>query len=320
MSKYTGFNEFLTKDSFIREPVDRINRNMDEDLSNKIILTGGRNIGKTTVLLSKENVSLGNNIQCIYAAYSNNDMFSLTNEILEGNFAEHYYELIISNTLIYWTKKYYPFTYEKYLRKYDEIIHSRFKEKDNHIRNFRYKNLEKCANLKCGDFSFQIFNLIKDELEIKKLLLAIDRFDWLKQRTQEVIKPYFNLFDKTIITVDDVDALQTVNDDYSIVTCNYNLNSDFVKELIKRQINEYENNEVFPISVITDEMCERLIKLSNGNLNVIKNIINRLFIEYKWKIDGEKIDVDRYLNLFSEDENNKILQIRKIGVKPKFYL
>lgn len=321
MSKYNGYNEFLIKDSFIREPVDKMCRNID-DASKNVILTGGRSIGKTSVLLNKENIGLGNSNQCIYTTFSTSDIFSLTNKILEGEFAEHYYELVISSALISYVKRYYPLTYENELKKADEVIESMFNDINNYIRNYRYKNLEKCISLKQGDLSSKIFNIIKEKLDIEKLSLAIDRFDWLKQRSQEVIKPYFDLFDKTIITVDDIDSLQNnnLNSEYSIVNCNYNFDIYFIKEFIKRLINEYEDKQVFPVSVITDDFCERIIKLSGGNLSIIKNVIYRLFLEYKYNPLNQTVDIDKYLNILSEDENEQVAKVRKMGAKPKLYL
>lgn len=320
MSKYTGFNEFLTKDSFIREPVDNMCRKIDY-ASRNVILTGGRCIGKTTVLLNKENIGLGSINQCIYTTF-NTDLFSLTNKMLEGDFAEHYYELEISSALISYVKRYYPLTYENELKKFDEVIETMFNDINNYVRNCRYKNLEKCATLKQGDLSSKIFNIIKEKLDINKLSLAIDRFDWLKQRSQEIIEPYFDLFDKTIITVDDMESLQnnTLNNKYSIGVCSYNLDVNFIKEFVKRLINEYEDKELFPISIITDDLCEILIKLSGGNLKFIKNIIYRLFLEYKYNPLNQTVDIDKCLYMLSEDENEQVVKVRKMGAKPKLYL
>ena len=57
MYRYMNIKDVTLTDEFVREPVDDVCKNLTKENKN-IILTGGRGVGKTTILNSSEHQTL----------------------------------------------------------------------------------------------------------------------------------------------------------------------------------------------------------------------------------------------------------------------
>ena len=200
--------ETIKTEQFIREPVDLLNKKIVADNSNKIILKGGRGSGKSLVLFNLQDKGLGTSEQTILMPFES--IITLTtspNEYLDEKFLNHYYELIFSWKLLSYIKTNYSLTYESKFKDIELLLQRLSTKTDDFIHNiyFEKKQLENYLSPK--DISSEIIKRMKQYLDIKTLNLAIDRFDWINGSsayTQHIISNYFDMFDKTIITTDDL--------------------------------------------------------------------------------------------------------------------
>lgn len=55
MIKYIKTQELINSEQFVREPVDDLSKEIIKSSSKKVIINGGRGIGKTVILSSIEN-------------------------------------------------------------------------------------------------------------------------------------------------------------------------------------------------------------------------------------------------------------------------
>ena len=88
--------EILTSSYFVREPVDSLTKEIRENSSKKIILNGGRGVGKSVTLSCMQNQGLGMESQTILMRFDSVISFAKypTNWFDEAFFA-HFLELII---------------------------------------------------------------------------------------------------------------------------------------------------------------------------------------------------------------------------------
>ena len=103
---------------FLREPVDKICNKIIKGDSNRIILTGGENVGKTVVLHNLQNREVGTEEQTIYVQFAKyTNLRNIMTEKINEPFFNHYYEYMFSDKLIYYLKDKYPFAYYNYFKK-----------------------------------------------------------------------------------------------------------------------------------------------------------------------------------------------------------
>ena len=108
-------NNLVNSEEFVREPVDKEVDEILNSSSNKIVLTGGKGIGKSTVLCSLEKRGLGCKEQTIY--YCPEGIITLSkepNEIYNNKLFDYLYELNFSNNILLYIKKNYPMLFKKY--------------------------------------------------------------------------------------------------------------------------------------------------------------------------------------------------------------
>ncbi len=335
MIRYMRPQEIIQTEQFIREPVDSLNQKINENSSKKIIVNGGRGSGKSLILLNNQNKGLGTENQTILMNFDSIISLSTSpNELFSEAFFNHYYELLFSLKLLSYIKSNYALTYESHFSDIGVMLHSISKNTSDFINNIYYEKKTLQKYLLPGEISAKIIERFKKCLGINTLTLAIDRFDWMNGSsayTQHIISKYFDMFDKIIITVDDL-ALdeqdkksELEKQGYSFITANYGKNVDVVKQIIKKRIayfNEITNNsqKSFHENILTDKIYNNLVRKANGNITIILDTLREIAYLLDWKngsVEDLEDEFDNELNI----QLNKLKQIRKIdATPPKFHL
>ena len=272
--------DIVDTNAFIREPVYDICKQLKNNDKNKIMLTGGRGVGKTTVLKSMEKSSIGHKDQTIYSKPGSSIMFvNNPNSDFNKEFFNHYYELVISDVLLSHIRKYYSLTYNKEFKKEDELMDLLIDEIKNCIKE--RKDLIK-SKISTKEISEPILSKIKCVLELEKVSLILDRFDHINgasNYTQKLLSTYFDLFDKVYLTCDDVminmKKRSLENKGFFVNEINYGNDKEILKEIIRKRIeflnNEYNlniNNDLF----ISDNMIDLYLS-DEYNINTIIDTI-----------------------------------------------
>ena len=94
------------------------------------------------------------------------------------------------------------------------------------------------------------------------------------------------------------------------MSINYCYNIAAIKEIITRRI----DND-FPIEILTDDVCDYLIKQTNGNISLMLNILNEWLLDYKWDSKNYSLDLSVINQEIAHND-----AVRKLGSLPKFHL
>lgn len=318
--------ELIKSDQFIREPVDSLCKEIINNSSKKIILTGGRGIGKSTVLYNMENKGLDTENQTICAHFESCTALSnKPNELFNERFFIHYYELNFCFKLLSYVRKYYYLNYENF-KDIELLLKEISKDTTNCINNISYNGSKLKRHLNMGEISLEILERIKLYLDINSLSLAIDRFDWTNDKSeyvQNLLSKYFELFDKVILTTDDLtlnknDKKEIENNGYSFIPVMYGKKLRIIKKIIKKRI-KLCNYKFFDENAITNEIYKNLINKSNGNISLMLDTVSEVAEICEWE---EKISEDLSYQFDTEINNqlDKVKKLKKMDIPPKFYL
>ena len=171
-------NNLVNSEEFVREPVDKEVDEILNSSSNKIVLTGGKGIGKSTVLCSLEKRGLGCKEQTIY--YCPEGIITLSkepNEIYNNKLFDYLYELNFSNNILLYIKKNYPIVFKKYFEKDKELVNRYLEHLYKQLNNSFVEDDKFDIKLDTKELSRIILIKLYDKMKIEKLNLAIDRFD-----------------------------------------------------------------------------------------------------------------------------------------------
>ena len=301
--------DIIYKNEFVKAPVDKIVKKIKESNDEKLILNGSNGTGKSIILKRLENKTISTNNPYIYMSFNQSNFY---NNNLGEEFYKHYYEEELCLKILEYIKKYYRFTYERYFNKYYKLL------KDTNEYTYKYinKNIKKIEYLKTKQISIKLINKLKEILNFKEINLIIDNFDYNNELSQKLLKEYFNLFNKVIITSNK----SVLNKDYNILNINYSKDINIVKEILIKRINLYNKNKEyldFNINIIDDDILYYLIYKTNGNLNVIIKLL--YFIMTTYKLEKGKIN-NKEINELIDYELENNLTLSKIIRKPKLYI
>ncbi len=304
--------DIIYKDEFVKSPVDKIVKDIKESNNKKTIVNSSNGTGKSVILKRLENKTISTNNPYIYMTFNIGIFY---NDNLDKEFYIHYYEEELCLKILEYIKKYYKFTYEKYFKEYYKLL------KNNNEYTYKYinGNIKKIEYLKTKQISIKLINKLKEMLNFKEINLIIDNFDFINnssELSQNILKEYFDLFNKVVITSNET----VFNKDFNILNINYSKDINIVKEILIKRINLYNKNKEysdFSINIIDDNILKYLINKTNGDLDIIIKLLYYIMTTYKLekgKISNEEInDLIDY-----ELENN--LTLSKIIRKPKLYL
>lgn len=323
--------------NYVREPVDDICTEIKNSNSRRIILTGERSCGKSTVLYNLENRGLGTENQCIYTRFDSCGVTGVHNdELFNEEFFKHYYELVLAYNILNYIKENYALTYEENFKRYTLILNEISNQTSHYINKIPF-DIDRSESyldrmLSQAEFTGPILDEFRDILGIESLSIAIDRFDWTNANSavsQKVLREYFDMFEKTIITTDDIEVfdenrrLELELKDYSFMDICYSSDKDIVKEIIKRRIqfhncNIKEGYKPFPADNINDNMYQKLAQQTNGDLSLMFSIVGETIDIWQW--DDGKCNLEKTMECMTDEGVRKTKLLKAATRKQKLYL
>lgn len=330
MIKYIRPWEIIKMEQFIREPVDSLRKEIIENSSKRIILNGGRGSGKSVILHNTQDKGLGTENQTILMQFDSIINFSVSpDELFDETFFNHYYELVFSWKLLSYIEANYILIYESNFKDIEALLKDISKNTDDCINNMYYEKKELQRYLAPTEISTEILEKFKKCLGINTLTLAIDRFDWINGSSayvQQIISKYFDLFDKTIITTDDLSLedkyrqIELENKGYYFVTAMYGKNVDVIKQIIRKRIklyNEITDNprKSFDENIMTDKIYSNLVSKANGNISLMLNTFGEITDLLDWH-GGHVENLEDKFNNETNTQLSKIKQLKAMDATP----
>lgn len=315
----------------VEEPVVDVLKTINNDTSRKIIVNGGRGNGKSVVLEDLEKNSIGSSNPTITMCFDSIINYAAEpNEYYDQRFFEHIYELTFAVKLLTFIKTNYIEIYKRDFAHIGDTLEIIGKDTDNYIRNVSLGDMVQIKRyLSAGEFTSLIIETLKKNLNLESLNIALDRFDWVNGKTpyvQGLLSNYFQYFDKSIITVDDDsnDLLEQENNGFSIISIDYNKDINCVKEIIKRRMDYYNQSPGEHVithrvdGLVTDDMYQKMINETNGNLSMMIDIFHSAGLLYNWhdRSSGFEDDLDHEISEKKKEEK----QLRLHSRPPKLYI
>ena len=164
---------------------------------------------------------------------------------------------------------------------------------------------------------------------VDSVTLMMDRFDWMHNsdhRVQGIMKNYFDMFDKVIITCDDKNATKgkrasdLVDRGFTITEVGYSKDGDVVRDIVTRRFKQEpeQTQNPFPVDQVSDSTFECLVDRCGGNISTILSSFNDCQTNYEW--DDRDFDVDKQLQKSCERELRKVKTLRGMSKGPKLHI
>lgn len=326
MIKKINVNELLFSDLLVKKPVDDVNEDLSSDVRGKIILTGSRGCGKSVVLGSREVNSVNTEHPAILTRFDGAGMFGTKdNKYFNRSIIEHYYEVIMCKKFLNYVKEYYPELFSSKFSHLDSVTTSRLMEVDNYINNAMFKDCDIRQKLFSGEALSEMLSIFRNGTGCKSLTLMIDRFDWTHNsdpRVQDILKDYFSMFEKVIVTSDDSTIRSDkrkkdlVDKGFKICGMEYSTHLDPVSEIVERRF-ELDDETKFPIDRVFDEDYLIMIEKCGGNLDTILDSF--LYAETLHNWDKNK-DIHTILSQASDEKVKTLKQYRRMTKGPKLHI
>jgi len=317
-------NNLVNSEEFVREPVDKEVNEILNSSSNKIILTGGKGIGKSNVLCGLEKRGLGCKEQTIYDNPDAVVTFTKEpNEKIDYRVFDYLSELRFTNNILFYIKRNYPIVFKKYFEKDMESVHSLLDELFKQLNNSCFEDVTIECKHGTKELSFDVLNRFRQIMEIDKLNIAIDRFDKMNgssEYVQKTYERYFDMFDKVILTSDDpnLDNEGLFAKGYNLRHISYGNDKDVLKEIIRRRKSLYEDNKTYKELFTTDLFLDKLTKF-DGNIDLSLETllcVRDLFSLY----NGSDHSVESILDEAIEEKKESTKKLERIISKPTLYL
>lgn len=330
MRKNIGVNILLFSDLLVKEPVDKVNEQLTGSSANgKIILTGGRGCGKSVVLGSRVMQGYKTEHPAVLVKFEGAGLFGTKeNKYFNKQVIEHYYEVIMCKYFLDYVRNYYPNLFNSKFGRLADVTDERLLRLDKYINYAMHKDVSLEPQLFSGEALSEMLNLFRNGVGAETLTLMIDRFDWTHNsdpRVQEILKNYFSMFEKVIITSDDSAVVSDRNrrqalreQGYQLVDVDYGRDLDVVTEIVeKRFALDGITSLKFPIEMVGDEDYLKIIDKCGGNIDTILDTFNYAGMLYDW--DKQK-EVSTILEEACQEKVSGIKQLRKMGKPPKLHL
>ena len=313
----------VNSEEFVREPVDEKVNEILSSSSKKIILTGGKSVGKSTVLYSLEKRGLGGKEQTIY--YCPEEAIVLRkepNENYSNELFDYLYELQFTNNILIYIKDNYPILFENNFKKDKELVEKYLKDLYNQITNSHYGDANFDIKFSTKELSLAILSRFYDKMRIKKLNLAIDGFDKANgssKYVQELYQKYFNMFDKVILTSDDpnLDSKKLRRKRYELKEISYGKDRDVLREIIGRRKSVYGDDMTDKELFMTDFFLNKLTPF-DGNIDL--SLESLVYYRELLKWYNVRYGLEKILDEAIADKKEFSKELEKIVSKPTFYL
>ncbi len=313
--------KIINTSEYVKEPVDKeVNDILNLEI-NKIILTGGRGVGKSAVLGVLEKRGLGSDEKTIYMCADPQVIVS-TEPIDSFNDAafEYLYELHFTRNLLFYIKKFYPEIFEKYFTNDKKFADYLLEELYTSINNMGYEDVSINSKYTTKGLSVGVLDKFCAVTNTNKINLAFDRFDWASgssEYVQKLHERYFDMFNKIIVTSDDetIDKKELEGKGYAIKSISYGSDRKTLAEIIKCRKSLYAGNESY-VELFTSNTLLDKLSVFGSNTDLVLDALYRMS-DYIHIFDG---DVEKALKMAVEDtiKNNRLFQ--DISPKTKLYL
>ena len=317
-------NNLVNSEEFVREPVAKEVNEILTSSSSKTILTGGKGIGKSTVLCSLEKKGLGCKEQTIYD--NPEGIITLTkepNEKFDNKVFDYLSELRFTNNILFYIKSNYPIAFKKHFEKDMESVHSLLDELFKQLNSSCFEDIAIECKYGIKELSFDILNRFRQIMGIDKLNIAIDRFDKMNgssEYVQKTYERYFDMFDRVILTSDDpnLDKERLTSKGYDLRHISYGNDKDVLGEIIRHRKPLYEDNKTYKELFTTDLFLDKLINF-NGNIDLSLEALGYIRELLSW-YDGNNHSIENVLDEAIEEKKNYSKKLEKVISKPTLYL
>lgn len=315
----SNINPKMNNDSdwFVSEPVDEICEKIENSERDKIIVTGNRHSGKTTVLKRLEERGLNTDNQTIctdflYPVLPSEEPDACYDE----EFFNSFYEALFTKKILMYIQHNNRVEFYNYFRN-DSIINSYcLKDIKYFIKaNVLFKNMIRNDSSyfpKKKEYSKDLLEKMKNLLEIEKINLAIINFDQTNNSSkyaQNLLEDYFDMFDKVILEVHDhnLNRKKLKEKGYDFQRVNYGYRKDVIKAILLKKIKRYNDGDIeyrIPKHLYRDENLIKAFKKANGNISLM---IDSLFAADELR-RFEGIITPNIINYVIESEKSKALK------------
>ncbi len=340
--KYIRPNEIIYSKEFLREPVQDTYKEIEKLEVSKIILRG-EGTGRSTLLnyLQEKKANTEKPFLLLNFSRDNlplglNECFS--NEVFK-DFLEHYWEIHFTEKILWYIKKYHELTYHSEFSQYGDAIQNCCQEIVDLLNSLVFTDsycLPKLYTSK--EISGEILDKFKKLMHIETIELGSNRFDNINnsdELAQKILYSYFDLFNKTIVEVND-ECLPEYwyktyfSEDSELITftpytIDYNKNLEIIYTIIKKRILEYnrsillnnkQNLKTIPLDWLDFDTLNLLVTRTNGNMRMILKIVNELTILYDLNDEITQKNIENTINEVLANESSKKLMFKQ----PKLYL
>ena len=317
-------NNLVNSEEFVREPVDKEVNEILDSSSSKIILMGGKGIGKSSVLCGLEKRGLGCKEQTIYDNPEGVITFAKEpTEMFNSKVFDYLSELRFTNNILFYIKKNYPIAFKKYFEKDMELVHSLLSEFFKQLNNSYFEDITIECKYGIKELSFDVLNRFRQIMEIDKLNIAIDRFDKMNgssEYAQNTYAKYFDMFDKVILTSDDtsIDSESLSSKGYDLKHISYGNDKDVLGEIIRRRKSLYEDDKTYKELFTTDLFLDKLTKF-DGNIDLSLETLGCVRELLSWYVDSN-YSVEKILDEAIEEKKEYSKKLERIISKPTLHL
>ena len=306
----------INSSNFVKEPVDKVIDTINKSDKNRIVLTGPRCSGKSIVLRSFEKELINSNNPSIYI-FMDPGLESYTKSEFEMKLS---CELHLCSWIISYIKEYYNDLYELCFGELCNEVRNKRKLLVRYINEGLFYDLEfPFKEFVSGDLLSRIIEKMKQVMELDTITICLDRFDWRNAGNsntfQKTVSFYFDLFDKVILTTDDNEVYNNINNrrnnlnvnGYDVIDVDYGKDIDITKKIISADLKYYakNKNQMRGISdrqfidlryLLTEDNYNSLIEKCKGDFELLFSTLRKL---YAWDIDDEN-NINRIFDYFEE--------------------
>ncbi len=265
----------VSTNNYYKKPVEEITSKISNSNRKRVIVSGVKGGGKSTVLYHHRNALLYTGHENIIGTFHDSIPFFGINELFSAQYYEYFYELEMSLMLLSQIKLFYSNIFNQEFANLYEEIEERLKELKIYTRisNKEQKNLKEF--LPFGSLTEPIIRKFKNEASLFTLSLEIDQFEYNSLYHQLNLVNYSELFDQIILAVNSSCVTPDLkNKGYEIINVDYGKNYEVLREILKQKIISYnvsiaKSEETFPFNLVTDKLIESLAQISNGNISIV---------------------------------------------------
>lgn len=317
-------------DWFVSKPVDEICEKIENSESNKIIVTGNRYSGKTTVLKRLEERGLNTDNQTICTDFLYPVLPAKEPDACyDKEFFNSFYEALFTKKILKYILHNNRAEFYNYFG-YDSIINSYCLKDTEHFinANVLFKNMIRNDSSyfpKKKEYSKDLLEKMKNLLEVEKINLAIINFDQTNNSSkyaQNLLSDYFDMFDKVILEVHDqkINRKKLIEKGYDFQRVNYGYRKDVIKDILLKRIKRYNDGDIeyrIPKHLYRDENLIKVFKKANGNISLM---IDSLFAADELRRFQGIITPDTINNVIEAEKSKTLKYSNNPNYNDKLYL